>query len=76
MEIHSVKITQQDIDRILAKATPAQPAGFTGDVCETYAGIRPLIETAIGILKYLLPPAAIALATAVAILDKCCEPTR
>lgn len=72
MDIGAVKVTQKDIERVLAKAAPAQAAGFTGDACQIYSQARPLIEVAIGILNAIYPKAAVALAAVVAIMDKLC----
>ncbi len=74
MDISKVKITQKDIDLILAKAVPAQPAGIVGDACSVYSTARPLLETAIAILRCVYPPASTALATVLAIMDKVCAP--
>ena len=72
MDIKSVQITQQDIDRVLAKAAPAEAAGFAGDACSIYKQAKPLIDIAIKILSFAYPPAATALAALEAIMDKAC----
>jgi len=74
MDIHSVRIRQEDIDRILAEATPAEPVGLIEDSCSIYHRSRSTIMIAISILGFVYPPGAAALAAVVAILDKACEP--
>ena len=73
MDLSKVKITQKDIDRVLAEATPATPAGFTGDACKAYGEARPFIQVAIGILTALYPPGSTALAAVVAVMDQACK---
>ena len=73
MDLQGVKITKADVDRILKEARPARPAGFTGDACKVYSKARPLILTAVAILSFVYPPAATAIASLVAIMDKACE---
>jgi hypothetical protein len=78
MDIHKIKITQKEIDRIVAQASPAQPSAFAGDACAAYGEARPFLQTGIAILNFVYPPAASAIAAAMVILDKACEnvPTR
>ena len=73
MDMHNVKITQQDIQRVLAEANPKAPAGVAADACTTYKEARPLLKVAISVLSFAYPPASTALATAVAILDQACQ---
>jgi hypothetical protein len=72
MDIHSVKITQQDIQRVVDETKPAVPGGV-GDACTVYKDARPLLKIAISILAFSYPPASAALASAVAILDQACQ---
>lgn len=73
MDIHKVEITQADIDRVLAEASPVMPAGLSEDGCHVYHKNRSTILIGIAILGNVYPPAAAAAATAAAILDKVCE---
>lgn len=72
MDIHSVRIEQKDIDRVLARAAPAEPAGLVGDACQVYRTARPTLEIAITLLTTLYPRGARALAAVVAIVDVAC----
>jgi hypothetical protein len=73
MDIHTIKVSQQEIDTELKRATAASPASFTGDACEVYRQARPALEVAMPILGLLFPPAAAAVAALKVILDKACE---
>ncbi len=73
MDIHKVKITQKDIQRVLDEAKPAAPAGVADDVCGVYKEARPLLKIAITVLGVLYPPASTAIATVIAILDQACQ---
>jgi hypothetical protein len=73
MDIHTVKVSQQEIDTELERAKAAAAASFSGDACEVYRQARPALEVAIPILGLLYPPAAAAVAALKVILDKACE---
>lgn len=73
MDVHAVKITERDIERIKAEVSPAQPAGVVGDFCAIYANGRQWILPAIAILQVFLPPAAGVLTALVAGLDAACK---
>jgi hypothetical protein len=72
MDIASIKITQKDIDRVLAESKPGKATAFTGDVCSVYKDIRPILIVAQGVTSFVFPPASTAIAAAVAIIDKLC----
>jgi hypothetical protein len=73
MDIHSVKVSKEDIQRVLDESKPAVPGGAAANACDTYKEARPLLKVAISILSFAYPPASTALATAVAILDQACQ---
>ena len=72
MDIKSVQVTQQDIDRVLAAAAPAQPAGIVGDACGVFNQVKPYLQIAITILTVFYPAGAKAVAAVIAIMDKAC----
>jgi hypothetical protein len=73
MDIHSIKITKKDVERASAKVIAATPASFSGDACDVFKKARPLLEIAIAVLSFTVPPASAAISAVVAILDKACE---
>jgi len=74
MDIHSITIEQEEVDRELAHATPIAPAGsLKEDGCSAYRRVKPALEVATAILGWAYPPGATALATVMVILNKACE---
>ena len=74
MDIHSITIDQEEIERELARARPVIPAGsLKEDGCAAYRRVKPALEIAAAILGWVYPPGATALATVVVILNKACE---
>ena len=74
MDVHSVSITQKDIDLVAAEVSPALAAGVTiGDACTVYKAARPILMIAITILQIFYKPGALAVTSVVAILDTACK---
>jgi hypothetical protein len=73
MRFQDVKITQQDLERILAEANPAQAASFVGDGCQVYHENRHYILAGISVLSAIYPVAASAIGAMAALIEKACE---
>lgn len=74
MDVHAVRLTQADINRVNAEALQASATGFTaGDACTAYKAARPFLMIAITILTGIYKPGADSLTAVVAILDAACQ---
>jgi hypothetical protein len=73
MDIHSITVSKEDVERELAIARPGIPAGGAGNACDAYRQVRPGLEIALALLSVWYPPGAAALATIKVILDKACD---
>lgn len=73
MDIHAIKITQKDLERVSAEIAPAETAGFVGDACTIYTEARPVLLVAGTVLKFVYPAASEAITAVVAILDASCK---
>ena len=84
MDLHNVKITQADVDKITREVQSrnaghpavlhAQGAGeVVGDFCNVYnGGLKTALQIAQTALSFLNPPVATAIGVAITALDKAC----
>jgi len=79
MDIHNIRITQDDLSTVEAELSPGEFAGaadFTGEACTVYRKARPFLKAIAGVIKWIpmVPsPAAAALQATIAILDQACK---
>ena len=75
MDIRSVRVSQEEIDIVLARTMPAAPAVATADPCTLYRNNRHYLQIALALLSVWFPPGAAALAAMIAIIEKACDGT-
>lgn len=73
MDIKNIKISEKDIEAIMAEAEPVSPAAFQEDACSHYLEKRHFAVAAISLLAPGSPDIAAVLGAMIAILDKACQ---